>query len=427
MTLALLLYSLAVSLVLGAMGLLVERLLLRWDASTRWVWAAVLAAGAGTPAAALLLGADHLHLLAESSQWLSARLSLPLDELQHLTTRLQFLADYLLPDLTSLLGWSWAAAAAVLVLWLAASWWRLRSRRRDWERGEIMGVPCLVSREVGPGLVGFFRTRLVVPRWVTDLDEDRQALVVAHEREHRRVRDPWLMSVGYGALLLAPWNPVLWWQLRRLRLAVEMDCDGRVLDRVGTVRDYGGLLVDLAEKGPRLVTAFAQSETHLAKRIRRLAGKLRPSPARTLATGAGAVLAAALLWAVPLPVSTPAPPDEVTSFREVLDQPTPYERAPDCLNCGSLGIASDDSETGGAGEGAGRRAMLAVYVSAEGRVDGSLCVRGCEGAFREPPFPGVDRLRYQPAEIWGVPVPTWGMIRIARDRGRRTERNAPAS
>lgn len=415
MTVALLLYSLAVSLVLGAMALLVERVLLRWDVSTRGVWACVLLVSAGTPVAALLLGADHLRALAESSQWLSVHLLLPVDEVQRVTTRLQFLADYLLPDLARLLGGLWVAAGIGVLLWLLVSWHRLRSRSRSWVDGEVRGVSCMVSRDTGPGLVGFFRTRLVVPWWVLDLDESRQAMIVAHEEEHHRRRDPWLMSVGYGALLLAPWNPVLWWQVRRLRLAVEMDCDHRVLDRVGNVPDYGRLLLDLAEKGPELVTAFSHTESHLVRRIRRIDGQLRPGPTRAAVTGIGALVAATLLWALPLPVSPPSPPGEVSTITEVRRNPTPFEEPPRCLNCEELGISTSGPDAGLPPPPTGQdAAFMAVYVSEEGRAEGGFCVGGCDGQLREPPFPRLERLRYAPARIWGISVPTWGVVEISR-------------
>ena len=39
-----------------------------------------------------------------------------------------------------------------------------------------------------------------------------------------------------------PWNLALWWQLRRLRLAVEMDCDNRVVAALGDPNPYGCFL-----------------------------------------------------------------------------------------------------------------------------------------------------------------------------------------
>ncbi len=56
-----------------------------------------------------------------------------------------------------------------------------------------------------------------------------------------------------------PWNLALWWQLRRLCLAVEMDCDNRVLSALGDPNAYGELLLKVAEagsRGPRLQPAF---------------------------------------------------------------------------------------------------------------------------------------------------------------------------
>ena len=69
-----------------------------------------------------------------------------------------------------------------------------------------------------------------------------------------------MLALAQLALLVMPWNLALWWQIRRLRVAVELDCDARVL-RSGDVRFYGDLLLDVARpRQARLigVTAFAE-------------------------------------------------------------------------------------------------------------------------------------------------------------------------
>ena len=60
-------------------------------------------------------------------------------------------------------------------------------------------------------------------------------------------------------LLLAPWSLALWWQLRRLSLAIETDCDNRVVGALGNAPAYGELLFKVAQaasRGPRLQPAF---------------------------------------------------------------------------------------------------------------------------------------------------------------------------
>lgn len=58
-----------------------------------------------------------------------------------------------------------------------------------------------------------------------------------------------------------PWNPALWWIVRRLRLAIETDCDRRVLHAGTDVHAYGVLLLNAAARyarAPLLAgTAFA--------------------------------------------------------------------------------------------------------------------------------------------------------------------------
>ena len=56
-----------------------------------------------------------------------------------------------------------------------------------------------------------------------------------------------LMTAGLAAVLL-PWNLPVWWQLRRLRLAIEVDCDARVVRRGGDLRQYASLLIEVGRR-----------------------------------------------------------------------------------------------------------------------------------------------------------------------------------
>ena len=73
------------------------------------------------------------------------------------------------------------------------------------------------------------------------------------------------------ATILMPWNPVIWWQLFRLRTAVELDCDRRVIAAGASVCSYTELLLALGGRprpgGWLLRPALVQLETTLGRRI----------------------------------------------------------------------------------------------------------------------------------------------------------------
>src|SRR5438477_356942 len=80
-------------------------------------------------------------------------------------------------------------------------------------------------------IVGLLRSRIVVPAWLLSAPESQQTAVIAHEQSHLEAGDPLMLTIALGLLVLMPWNFPLWWQLRRLRRAIEVDCDSRVLRR----------------------------------------------------------------------------------------------------------------------------------------------------------------------------------------------------
>ncbi len=161
----------------------------------------------------------------------------------------------------------WLTASAVLVLWGLASAWRVSrivslSRRSRCDANGVAvvdGVSVVVTDSAGPATVGLLRSRVLVPRWVLALPGTQRQYVLRHEEEHRRAHDARLLFVASLPLILMPWNVAMWWQLRRLCLAVELDCDNRVVGALGDATAYGELLLRVAEagsRGPRLQPAF---------------------------------------------------------------------------------------------------------------------------------------------------------------------------
>jgi beta-lactamase regulating signal transducer with metallopeptidase domain len=161
--------------------------------------------------------------------------------------------------------------SASLLGFFALSWARLQRARRRWRRETVDGHDLWITRALGPAVLGFFKPQLVVPQWILDGPAATRSMVLVHENEHIGARDPLLLLTGFLVVLLLPWNLLLWWQLRRLRFAVEVDCDARVLRRVADVQTYANVLLAVNQRGavaPWGAMAIASRVSQLERRVR---------------------------------------------------------------------------------------------------------------------------------------------------------------
>jgi bla regulator protein BlaR1 len=159
-------------------------------------------------------------------------------------------------------------------------------RRRRWERSTVSGVPVHISEDAGPAIVGLLNPHIVVPRWLLLCSADVQKLAIAHEQSHLEAHDPRLVTIALGLLVCMPWNVPLWWQLRRLRLAIEIDCDARVLRRGYDVTRYGEILIEVGERQSTtvaMVAAMSEPRSLLEQRIRHMLRKKKKYPQTTAA------------------------------------------------------------------------------------------------------------------------------------------------
>jgi len=167
----------------------------------------------------------------------------------------------------------WLLGSAGVLALLVRGARDLARARRGWRAESVDGVPVLLADDTGPAVVGVRRPAIVLPAWALDLDAPLRALVLRHETEHRDARDPLWLALGALGVALAPWNLALWWQLRQLRIAVEIDCDARVLAAHRDVSRYGLLLLAVAQRRAasswRLAgaPALAESSSDLSRRI----------------------------------------------------------------------------------------------------------------------------------------------------------------
>jgi len=172
--------------------------------------------------------------------------------------------------------WPWVVGSAWLLLSLtmigvfAVALRRMSRERAEWAPHLVSGVRVLASPSAGPAVVGFRRSSIVVPRWVLALPVKLRRLVVLHEAHHARAGDLRLLLIGAALMMAMPWNLPGWALLRRLRVAIELDCDRRVLRGGVAVGDYARLLLDVKRRltwPPVPALAMAQPHSTLGRRI----------------------------------------------------------------------------------------------------------------------------------------------------------------
>jgi TonB family protein len=160
----------------------------------------------------------------------------------------------------------------------------------------------------------------VLPEWILSLDQPLRAIVLRHEEEHRSARDPYLLFGATVAVALMPWNLALWLQAKRLRLAIELDCDARVLRAHPSTERYGLLMLTIAQRRSVAPTLFAPMLTEPTTQLERRIIAMRTGTrrlARVTVYGGSVIALGVLAFACSLQSDTstgpkPARPQRVT-------------------------------------------------------------------------------------------------------------------
>jgi len=202
---------------------------------------------------------------------------------------------------------AWMALSISLLAWLVVGVLYWRRAQQSWRRTTLDGVSIDVSTVTGPAVVGFLSHRIVLPSWATTMQPEHRRLVLAHECEHISARDPERLMLAIAALLLMPWNIGLWWCAARLRRAIELDCDMRVLKRYPSAKDYGHVLLEVAARGrnsgPLAVpmVALLRLPSELELRLRAMTRARAVGMRGVIGGGLAAVVAITAAFTTPVP------------------------------------------------------------------------------------------------------------------------------
>ena len=189
----------------------------------------------------------------------------------------------------------WLAGGVLMAAYSLAQYLALRRRLR--EAAPYQGEIYLADNLSTPFVMGVIAPKIYLP---SDTPDAERRFIIAHERRHVRRGDPLWKLLGYGALCVHWFNPLVWLAFLLGGKDMEMSCDEAVINRLGEdIRaDYSQALLRLATH-KRLIAgmplAFGEGDTR--GRVRNMARWKRP---KVWVSGICAVLCLVVLAACAL-------------------------------------------------------------------------------------------------------------------------------
>jgi bla regulator protein blaR1 len=394
------LYTVLVAALVALAATVLARLAALDGRPTRVIWAAALGASVLLPAAATL------------RSFLAARAA-PVS-LMPFTITVQAPAVIVRAHAGWGIPWDrvalamWGALTAFLIVRLVRSVVALERRRRTWRDAEVDGTAVRLSSDTGPAVVGLRSMDVVLPEWILSLDAPLRALVLRHEEEHRRARDPHLLFAAELLWALMPWNLPLWYQARRLRLAIEMDCDARVLRAHPSTERYGLLMLTIAQRrgvAPLLATMLSEPVTQLERRIIAMRTTTRRLARATLVGGA-AVALGALAFACSLQSDNPVAPTPTSQPKALSAHQTYFEFQVEKTAHPDSGTAAPRYPDVLRSAGAEGDVLVQFVVGEDGRVDMATfkVLKTSHDLFTAAVRSSLAQMHWVPADVGGHAV-----------------------
>ena len=125
---------------------------------------------------------------------------------------------------TDLIPALWLTGAALLALYAAYSYFRLK--RRVGPAIELGNRVFLCDYIDSPFILGIVMPKIYLP---SDLDPESVRHVLAHEKAHLKRRDHWWKPLGYCLLCIHWFNPLIWVAYILLCRDIELACDEKVI------------------------------------------------------------------------------------------------------------------------------------------------------------------------------------------------------
>ncbi len=223
------------------------------------------------------------------------------------------------PASIPLLVWGLLSAGLLVLMLISFVTFRLRLRAPHsypWQpgvdsppKGRRWPPIWFTDRIPSPLTLGLIRPRIYLTPEATAADPATLDAILHHELAHVRRRDGWVTLLQAAALVIHPFNPLVWLMNRRLTSYREQVCDDFALRHTGiTPYQYGQALIDQLRRSvpsPLMLhpkTLFFETKRDLKQRLQQLLNR-KESTMNTHTTTKQKLLLAGLMAGLLLVVS----------------------------------------------------------------------------------------------------------------------------
>ena len=165
------------------------------------------------------------------------------------------------PNPLGAVSYVWLSGASIMALCSGVQFLRLR---RKLVGAIAVGEGVYLADHIDtPFVLGLVQPRVYLPSGISGVEQE---FILAHERQHIRRGDPIWKLLGYAALCLHWFNPLVWAAFVLGSKDMEMSCDEAVIKQLGAqIRaDYSSALLRLTTRRTTLAgmpLAFGEGDT----------------------------------------------------------------------------------------------------------------------------------------------------------------------
>ncbi len=180
-------------------------------------------------------------------------------------------------------GCIWLSGIIIMTLYSVISYWKLRGKLKAavWEEDNVYITEMIET----PFVCGFFAPRIYLPAQfasdkLSETEQKEKRYILLHEQIHIKRRDYIWRLVGYFALCIHWFNPLVWLAFFLSGKDMEMSCDEAVVKMLGenVKKEYSASLLSFASgRRIRINTPLAFGEGETGSRIKNVLRYKKPA------------------------------------------------------------------------------------------------------------------------------------------------------